>query len=514
MSGRTENTPSTTKDEAPKVDDQYVHGLPMSILFIAQCLVAVLIALYMTVIATAVPSITAHFGTIEDVDWYSAAYLLSICSLQPLTAHLYNLFFLKYTFITFLSLFALGNLVGALAPTSAAFIVGRAVAGMGAAGMFNGSMVIMVASFEPSLRPRLMSLSGSMIGIGSVVGPVIGGAITEHAGWRWCLWVFLPPIGAAALVFFVQRIPEQMPKASPLSVVAQIHHKLDLVGFTLFSPASIMFLLAMSWGGSRYAWDSATIIGLLCATPVTVGLFCAWAHHRKDRALIPPSLVAKPVILWGCAVSFAQGSSWIMVAYWLPLWFQSVKGANPQAGGLMMLPTCISQILASVACSILIKRIPYAPFWSIVGNVLTAIGSALLTTFSVSTTSSERIGYQILGGVGRGFAMQMPLVAAQEILPSNQISIAAATLFFFQYFAGAAGNTIAKTIFINALGPALRRYAPNVDAESVIHAGATEVFKMIGAEDRAGVILAYNHALTLTFVSNLEKSFKSEKVVY
>jgi hypothetical protein len=239
------------------------------------------------------------------------------------------------------------------------------------------------------------------------------------------LWINLPPVGAAAIVYLLQRIPEQIPKESALSVIPKLHHKLDLVGFTLFTPASVMFLLALSWGGSKYAWNSSIIIGLLCAAPVVVAIFCVWASYRKDRGLIPPTLVRKPVIFWGCIISFLQGSSWIMIAYWLPLWFQSVKGASPQAGGLMMLPTCVAQILASVACSVLrecisikptvmlttaVKRIPYAPFWSIFGNVITAIGSGLLTTFTVHTTSGQWIGYQILGGAGRGFAMQMVCV--------------------------------------------------------------------------------------------------------
>ena len=117
-----------------------------------------------------------------------------------------------------------------------------------------------------------------------------------------------------------------------------------------------MLLFAFSWGGSRFAWGSATIIGLLVGAPLTIAALGAWLWYRKDRGLIPLTLLAKPVMYYGCIVSFLQGASFLQVAYYLPIWFQSVKGASPQKGGIMLLPTCIAQIVSSIFCSILGKR--------------------------------------------------------------------------------------------------------------------------------------------------------------
>ena len=166
----------------------------------------------------------------------------------------------------------------------------------------------------------------------------------------------------------------------------------------------------------------------------------------------------------------------------------------------------------------LVKGVPYAPIWASFGNATTAIGAGLMTTFLPSTSAGKWIGYQILAGVGRGIALQMvcnasiiennysltflsqPILAAQAILPPTEIAVAVASILFFQYFGGAIGVNIAKTVFANALSSALKEYAPNVDAQKIIQAGATDFHNTVTSQDIQGVVQAYNQALALTFV--------------
>jgi MFS family permease len=488
---------STSEDSKSK--PQFLAGVSLWIFFAAICLTAIQVVLYMTVLGTAIPSITTYFGTVEDVDWYGTAYMLALCAIQPLTGQLYILFRTKNTFLAFMFVFCIGTLISALAKSSKAFIVGRAVAGVGSAGLFNGTMVMIIGAVPPQWRPQFLSVSVVMVGVGGVIGPVVGGAITEHLGWRWCLWIFLPISGVVAFVFILQRIPDQIEKTSAVIVARKIHHELDFIGFALFTPAVVMFLLGMSWGGSKYSWGSATIIGLLVASIVVAAIFGVWIWHYQDRSIIPPKILLKPVVLYGCIISGLQGGAFLMLQYYLPLWFQSIKGVSPEEGGVMMLPNAVTQIISGIACSFLLKVLPYAPAWSFIGNASVIIGSGLMTTFAPDTSAGKWIGYQILVGLGRGIAMQMPMIAAQAKLPPAEISIATANMLFFQYFGGTIVNVIGKTVFLNALGPALQQFAPAVDAQRVINAGATEFLNVVEPQYVDGVRLAYNKALALTF---------------
>lgn len=290
-------------------------------------------------------------------------------------------------YVASILLFEVGNVICGAAQTSAIFIGGRTVAGLGAAGLFSGGLVMLTAASPPNWRAPLIGGGMGLMVVGGALGPLIGGALTQHLGWRWCksdcncslpycqrcflahtlltarhqhglpssitgMWIFLPPGGISAFVFLFLRVPEQRNKAPAKEVLPTLPKAMDLVGFALFAPAVIMLLLAFSWGGGRYAWSSATIIGLICGGFAMTGVFSAWAWHRQDKALIPPSIFRKKVVFCGCAVAFLQVGAFATVGDYLPLWFQSVKGATPTSSGLNILPTMITQLLATGFCAL------------------------------------------------------------------------------------------------------------------------------------------------------------------
>lgn len=161
-------------------------------------------------------------------------------------------------------------------------------------------------------------------------------------------YINLPPTGLAILVLLFLRVPEQIPKKSVLQNFMPLLRELDIVGFVLFAPACIMFLLAVNWGGTTYPWDSATVIGLLCGSFVTICIFAVWQWHRGDRAMIPPTIIGNQLVLFGCLVTVFQMGALILLSYYLPLWFQVVKDADPTMSGVMSLPSALSQALGSV----------------------------------------------------------------------------------------------------------------------------------------------------------------------
>lgn len=240
----------------------------------------------------------------------------------------------------------------------------------------------------------------------------------------------------ALLLLFV-HVPEQIKKPSPRVVVRSLHHKLDIAGFALFAPAAIQLLLALEYGGNKYAWNSSTVIGLFCGAGGTFILFVIWEYFRGESAMIPFDLISKRVIWSSCAVFGLLMSLLYCNTYYLPVYFQAVKGVSPVLSGVYLLPSIVSQLLSAILSGVLGKsfasflfRIPFAlifllprlkntlthrtverlgyclPF-VVLGSIVNSVAGGLLSTLSPDTGSGKWIGYQILSGFGQGIGLQM-----------------------------------------------------------------------------------------------------------
>ena len=450
------------------------------------------------IIATAIPKITNEFNSLSDVGWYASAYLLTQSAFQLFLGRVYTFYNPKTVYITCVGIFELGSLICGAAPNSTTLIVGRAIGGLGSAGMFSGGITMFVYLVPLQKRPAWTGVFGASFAIASVAGPLLGGLLTDEASWRWCFYINLPIGGVMMVVlFFVLKLPAAVTERKKLTLKEQFH-RLDPFGTLVFIPSIVCLLLALQWGGTTYDWSNARIIVLFVLSGVLFLIFVYLQHLFQERATVPPRILKYRSVTAGVTYAFFSGAGMITITYFLPIWFQAIKGASAVHSGIMNLPAVLRITLASIATGFLTRKIGYFTQWMYISCVLSSIGVGLISTFTTRTRHPAWIGYQALWGLGLGIGMQQPSVGAQVCLPRKDVPSGAAMMFFAQTLGGSVSVSVANSIFNNILSEDLRKI-PDVNADLVTHVGATDLRNMISERLLPSVLLAYNNAIRGAF---------------
>ncbi|CAO2650657.1 Nn.00g019490.m01.CDS01 [Neocucurbitaria sp. VM-36] len=485
-------------DEEPEDESKYLSGFKLAILSVGLCLTTFVIALDNTIIATAIPKITSVFNSLEDVGWYGSSYLLTTTSLQPSFGKVYTYFDVKYTYLSALLIFEVGSIICAAANSSSMFIVGRAIAGAGAAALYSGGMTII--GFSVPLRKRAIYIAAlsSMFGIASVVGPILGGAFTDRLSWRWCFWINLP-FGAVSLavVFFFFTNPER--QYNHLTVKERLKN-IDIAGAIFLICAIVSLLLALQWGGFTYTWSNSKVWGTLLGFGLILAVFISIQIYQKDRATIPIRVFKQRTVFVSCIYSTLLSMALYSHIFYLPFYFQAIKDTTAEQSGIRTIAYLVSITCSSIVIGGLITVVGwYAPFmWF--GSAVFAIGAGLLYTLKVNSPAGQWIGYQVLAGIGAGAGVQIPFVAVQVVTTEKDMPTANACVMFFNSLGGALSISIAQNIFVNTLSKEIPKYAPGFDPKIVANAGATNIRLVVPPELLPGVLHGYNNAIVTAFV--------------
>jgi EmrB/QacA subfamily drug resistance transporter len=481
-------------------EDKYPPQATVNLVMAACFLAAFLVALDRLIIATAIPVITNHFNSLADVGWYASGYLLTMCAFQLFTGRIYTFYNPKWVYLGCICIFEVGSLICGAAPNSTTLIVGRAVAGLGSCGIFSGVIILIVHTVPLHKRPAYTGLFGAVFGVASVAGPLLGGVFTDHLSWRWCFYINLPLGGVViAIVFFFLRLEFEAPEELTWK---QKLMKLDPYGTALFLPSIVCLLLALQNGGTLWAWNSGRVIALLVVFSITICAFVAVQIWQQESATVPPRILTHyRSVLAGVLYSFFLGAGMMIFVYYLPIWFQAIKGASAMKSGIMTIPLVLGLVISSIAAGFLTRKVGYYTPWMYISCVLTPIAAGLITTFTTHTDHSKWIGYQALYGLGLGLGMQQPSVAAQTVLPKQDVPTGASLIFFAQTLGGSIFVSVANNIFDNELVKSLSESKiPGLNGAIVTKVGATDLRKYIPAGKLELVLTKYNAALRTTFI--------------
>ncbi|KAJ6498271.1 major facilitator superfamily transporter [Mycena vulgaris] len=482
------------------VEDNYLSGIKLVVLMFALGLSVFLVALDNTIIDTAVPKITDEFRSLNDVGWYSSAYLLTTAGTQLLFGKFYTYFSIKRVYVISIVIFELGSFVCGAAPTSSIFIIGRAIAGVGNAGIFSGGLVIIAHTVPLAKRPLFSGMIGGLGGIGSVAGPLLGGVITDKLSFRFCFYLSLP-IGMVTLVLtlFLLKIRAPGPTKGDNTTVSIKLADFDPFGNLVFGPSMIALLLAVQWGGSEYPWTSGVIIGLLLASLILLAIFIRIQLWVDERATIPPRILKHRSIWSSSLYAVCIGGSFNIITMCLPIWFQVIHGDSPETSGVNTLPVILALVVGCVCAGALITTIGYYAPFMILSSILTVVGSGMLGSLKVASTPSNWLFPGILCGFGIGLGLQQPMIAAQTVLDLKDVPVGTALVMFANTLGGALFVAIAQNVFTASLVSGLVATVPGVSPKLVLSNGANSLKGVIAPEFRSSVVLVYNQALMMPF---------------
>ncbi len=429
----------------------------LALLLIGIELGQLLTALDQTVVGTAAPRILADLNGFSQYAWVATAYLLASTVTMPIYGKVSDMYGRRPFFLGGMLVFLLGSALSGLSQSMTQLILFRALQGIGGGAIMPIVSSIIGDLFPPAERGKWQGMTVSVWGIASILGPLAGGWITDHWGWRWVFYVNMP-IGIIALgltAFTLERYRVQR------------QHTVDYLGALALTAATVPLLLAFSWAGTQYAWTSPIIIGLLIFTAGMIGIFLL-IERRAAEAILAPGLFANRIFSVSVVTTFVVGAGLLGSLYFLPLFVQGVTGQTATNAGVALMPIMFGVIISSVVGGLIMSRTGRYKALALAGLAIAMGGMFLLSRLDVRASEAAVARDMFVLGLGIGISMTLFTIIVQNAFPPERIGQVTGALNFFREIGGTIGLAVLGSVMTNRfheqfllhLSPALRQQVP------------------------------------------------------
>lgn len=409
-----------------------------------------LAALDQTVVATAGPDIQKALDIEPSLyTWITTAYLVASTVLVPVYGKLSDTYGRRRIVVIGVVIFLFGSVACGLSKTTAQLIFFRAVQGVGSASIFTSAFAVVADLFSPRERGKYSGIFGAVFGVSSLVGPLLGGFITDTVGWHWVFFINLP-LGAIALTFIALRMPALKPRERKGPV--------DVVGAALLAVGAVPLLVALSMGRptvrpgeTGFEWLSAPELGLFAVALVGVVAFVVW-ERRVASPLIDFRLFKSPMVSWGSLTVFVLGGAFLTPMVFLPLFMVNVVGVSATASGLTISPLVMGVVAGNVLSGQLVARLGrYKGIMLVSLAVLAGAFAVMALTLTPASTQGEVTAKMVLLGIGLGPTIPLYTIAIQNAVPLQQLGVATSMVTFFRQMGSTVGLALVGSLFGSTL---------------------------------------------------------------